>query len=237
MLKLTNVHAYYGNRHIIKGINLHIQGNAIVTLIGTNGVGKSTLLNSICGLVDSITGSIGFKGNEIGHLPSYKIAKMGISYVPERRQLFRGLTTWENLQMGSYARRDPAGVKEDLEWVLKLFPILKERKIQMAESLSGGEQQMLAVSRALMSRPKLLLLDEPSLGLAPILIEAIFEVFKEINANGTAILLVEQNARKALAVASEGYVMEGGVIALHGQAEELMSNEQVQMLYLGVQRR
>ena len=139
--------------------------------------------------------------------------------------------------MGSYARRDPAGVKEDLEWVLKLFPILKERKIQMAESLSGGEQQMLAVSRALMSRPKLLLLDEPSLGLAPILIEAIFEVFKEINANGTAILLVEQNARKALAVASEGYVMEGGVIALHGQAEELMSNEQVQMLYLGVQRR
>ena len=234
MLKLEDIHTYYGNIHAIKGLSLKVKQGEIVTLIGSNGAGKSTTLMSISGITRPRTGKIFFQGIEITHALTDKIVSMGITQVPEGRMIFPRLTVYENLLMGAYLRKDRKGIKMDEEHAFELFPILKERRKQAGGTLSGGEQQMLAIARALMARPKLLLLDEPSLGLAPIVVENIFEVITRINADGTTILLVEQNAQMALQIAHKGYVLETGKIILEGTAQELMENPSVQDAYLGI---
>jgi branched-chain amino acid transport system ATP-binding protein len=233
ILRLDDVHTYYGSIHALKGISLEVREGEVVTLIGANGAGKSTTLRSINGLNHPRQGSIRFRERDITGDPPHSIVKMGISQSPEGRRLFPHMSVLENLEMGAFQRTDKANFSDDLERVYTLFPRLNERKTQKAGTLSGGEQQMVAIGRALMARPKLLLLDEPSMGLAPILVERIFETIKEINEQGTPILLVEQNALMALDVASRGYVMETGHIALHGDATELRTNEQVRKTYLG----
>jgi branched-chain amino acid transport system ATP-binding protein len=233
ILRLDDVHTYYGSIHALKGISLEVREGEVVTLIGANGAGKSTTLRSINGLNHPRQGSIRFRERDITGDPPHSIVKMGISQSPEGRRLFPHMSVLENLEMGAFQRTDKANFSDDLERVYTLFPRLNERKTQKAGTLSGGEQQMVAIGRALMARPKLLLLDEPSMGLAPILVERIFETIKEINEQGTPILLVEQNALMALDVASRGYVMETGHIALHGDAKELRMNEQVRKTYLG----
>jgi branched-chain amino acid transport system ATP-binding protein len=233
MLVLTDVHTYYGSIHAVKGIDLEVHEGEIVTLIGANGAGKSTTLRSINGLNHPREGTIRFQGRDITDTPAHDVVKAGISQSPEGRKLFPHMSVLENLELGAFQRADRHGLRQDLERVYELFPRLSERKRQKAGTLSGGEQQMVAIGRALMARPKLLMLDEPSMGLAPIFVEKIFEIIKEINEQGTPILLVEQNALMALDVANRGYVMETGKIALRGNARELRSNEQVRKTYLG----
>lgn len=233
LLELNDVHTYYGNIHALKGISFSVDKGEMVTLIGANGAGKTTTLNTICGLLKPRQGSIYLEGEPLHELPPHQIVMKGISQAPEGRKIFGRLTARENLEMGAYARTDKAAIKEDMERVFTLFPVLKERQKQVAGTLSGGEQQMLCIGRALMSSPKIFLLDEPSMGLAPILVEAIFETIQSINRQGTTILLVEQNALMALSIAHRGYVLEVGEIALSGSAEELVRDERVKKAYLG----
>ena len=233
ILELQDVHTYYGAIHALKGISLEVREGEIVTLIGANGAGKSTTLRSINGLNHPRMGTIRFQGREITDTPPHVIVKMGVAQSPEGRRLFPRMSVLENLEMGAFQRADRAGMAEDLERVYALFPRLHERRSQKAGTLSGGEQQMCAIGRALMARPKLLMLDEPSMGLAPILVEKIFEIVHEINEQGTPILLVEQNALMALDAAHRGYVLETGRVALEGPAKELRQNEQVRKTYLG----
>jgi branched-chain amino acid transport system ATP-binding protein len=234
ILRVDDIHTYYGAIHAIKGVTLEVRDGEIVTLIGANGAGKSTTLRSINGLNRPREGTISFKGEDITNRPAHDIVKMGISQSPEGRRLFPHMTVLENLEMGAFQREDKANFPEDMDRVYHLFPRLAERKAQKAGTLSGGEQQMVAIGRALMARPKLLMLDEPSMGLAPIFVEKIFEIVVEINQQGTPILLVEQNALMALDVAKRGYVMETGVIALTDDAAKLRENDQVQKAYLGI---
>ncbi len=233
LLELTDVHTYYGTIHALKGISLNVREGEIVTLIGSNGAGKSTTLRSINGLNHPRAGTIVFSGEEITERPAHEIVKMGISQSPEGRRIFPRMSVTENLEMGAYQREKGPEVGEDLERVYTLFPRLHERRSQKGGTLSGGEQQMLAIGRALMARPKLLLLDEPSMGLAPIFVERIFEIVVEINKQGTPVLLVEQNALMALEVANRGYVLETGTVALADDAKALRENEQVRKAYLG----
>jgi branched-chain amino acid transport system ATP-binding protein len=233
VLDVDGIEAFYGSIQALKGISLHVREGEIVTLIGANGAGKSTTLRAINGLVHPRRGTIRFRGEEITRTPPHEIVRRGISQSPEGRRLFPRMTVLENLEMGAYQRSEQPGFEEDLERVFLLFPRLAERRTQKAGTLSGGEQQMCAIGRALMARPKLLMLDEPSMGLAPILVQKIFEIIVEINRQGTPILLVEQNALMALEVASRGYVLETGRIALADEAEALRANEQVRKTYLG----
>jgi branched-chain amino acid transport system ATP-binding protein len=233
ILKLDDVHTYYGTIHALKGISIDVREGEIVTLIGANGAGKSTTLRSINGLNHPSEGTIVFQDKDITDTPPHEIVRMGISQSPEGRRVFSRMSVLENLEMGAYQREDRKEIREDLQRVYSLFPRLEERKAQKAGTLSGGEQQMLAIGRALMARPKLLLLDEPSMGLAPIFVEKIFEIVKEINEQGTPILLVEQNALMALDAADRGYVLETGHVALADDAKALRQNEQVRKTYLG----
>jgi len=234
ILEIEGLHVYYGAIHAIKGISLKVEPGKIVTLIGANGAGKTTTLSTIAGLIKPRRGKIIYNGQEIQGLPPHAINRMGICLVPEGRRIFPNLTVMENLMMGAYNRKDKNGVKQDLEWVFSLFPRLAERKNQLGGTLSGGEQQMLAISRGLMSRPKVMMMDEPSLGLAPILVEEVFEIIKKINKEGVTILLVEQNAVGALKISDYGYVLETGNITLEGHSKELLANEQVKKAYLGL---
>ncbi|MGZ8493882.1 MAG: ABC transporter ATP-binding protein [Gemmatirosa sp.] len=233
LLQLDDVHTYYGTIHALKGVSIEVRDGEIVTLIGANGAGKSTTLRSINGLNHPREGSIRFGGEDITERPAHEIVKLGIAQSPEGRRVFPRMSVSENLEMGAYQRDDRSEIREDTERVYGLFPRLKERVQQRAGTLSGGEQQMLAIGRALMARPKLLLLDEPSMGLAPIFVDKIFEIIREINAQGTTVLLVEQNALMALDTAHRGYVMETGRIALADDAKALRENEQVRKTYLG----
>ncbi len=235
MLKLQNVQAGYGNILAIKDVSLEINEGEIIILIGANGAGKSTTLMTICGVVSSRAGKISFLGEEIQDKEPDEIVRMGICQVPEGRHIFPLLTVKENLDMGAFLRSDHQEIKKDIEYVFDLFPILAERKNQDGGTLSGGEQQMLAMSRALMARPKLMLLDEPSMGLAPLVIKQVFEIIKKINKeSGTTIFLVEQNANQALHIADRGYVMENGKITIAGRADELLGNTEIQKAYLGI---
>jgi branched-chain amino acid transport system ATP-binding protein len=233
ILKLDDVHTYYGSIHALKGVSLEVDEGEIVTLIGANGAGKSTTLRSINGLNHPRKGTITFQGENITSEAPHNIVKNGIAQAPEGRKLFPRMTVVENLEMGAFQRTDKQGIKEDMDHVFTLFPRLAERKTQKAGTMSGGEQQMCAIGRAMMARPKLLLLDEPSMGLAPVLVERIFETLVEINNEGTPILLVEQNALMALEVAKRGYVLETGRVALADDAKSLRENEQVRKTYLG----
>jgi branched-chain amino acid transport system ATP-binding protein len=235
MLELKDVHSYYGNIHALKGISFTVDDGEIVTLIGANGAGKSTTMRTIQGLLRPRHGTVLLNGVALEKLPTDKIVEQGVSQAPEGRQIFPRMSVLENLQMGAYQRKDKDGIQKDMDRVFELFPRLKERIKQAGGTLSGGEQQMLAIGRAMMARPKVLMLDEPSMGLAPILVEQIFDIITEINSQGTTILLVEQNAMMALSVAKRGYVLETGHIVLEGSADELMNNKQVQDTYLGVQ--
>ncbi|MGI6413449.1 MAG: ABC transporter ATP-binding protein [Syntrophomonadaceae bacterium] len=233
MLKVKNIDVYYGAIHALKQLSLEIEQGSIVTLIGANGAGKTTTLKTISGLLRPKRGEVIFKGEEISKLPPEKVVEKGISQVPEGRRVFSSLTVLENLELGAYLRKDKKGIAEDMENVFFRFPRLKERRKQLAGTLSGGEQQMLAIGRALMARPELLLMDEPSMGLAPLLVKEIFEIIKDINKKGTTILLVEQNANIALSIADKAYVLETGEIALQGPARELINSEKVKQAYLG----
>ena len=235
LLSVEGIHSYYGAIHALKGVTLEVRQGEIVTLIGANGAGKSSTLRSINGLPSPKVrdGRIVFDGQEITHRPGHEIVKLGVAQSPEGRRLFPRMTVVENLEMGAFQRSDKSGLKEDLERVFSLFPRLAERKTQKAGTMSGGEQQMCAIGRALMARPKLVLLDEPSMGLAPIFVERIFETIVEINRQGTAVLLVEQNALMALDVASRGYVLEIGQVVLSGPAQDLRKDEKVRKAYLG----
>jgi branched-chain amino acid transport system ATP-binding protein len=235
MLKISNIKTFYGNINALKNVNIEISEGDIVTLIGANGAGKTTTLMSISGLVPPRSGEITFKGKSIHKKTPDEIVAMGISQVPEGRRIFPYLTVTENLDMGAFLRSDKANIKTDMDYLFSLFPILAERRNQAGGTLSGGEQQMLAISRALMAKPRLLLLDEPSLGLAPLVIKQIFEIIRKINKeNNTTIFLVEQNANLALKVANKGYVMENGKIILQDTAKNLLSNDEVQKAYLGM---
>ena len=233
MLKVDNIDVYYGAIHAIKGISIEVPKGEIVTLVGSNGAGKSTTLRTISGLMKPKNGTILFEDKNIVGVPAHKIVGMGLCQVPEGRHVFAYMSVMENLELGAYLRNDKDGIARDLEDVFKKFPRLLERKDQISGTLSGGEQQMLAMGRALMSRPRLLLLDEPSMGLAPLLVKEIFNIIKEINESGTTVLLVEQNANMALSIADKAYVLETGRIALAGTAQELASSEAVRKAYLG----
>ena len=233
MLNIQGINVYYGAIHAIKGISLTVNQGEIVTLIGANGAGKSTTLRTISGLLKPKTGSITFQGQDIAGTPAHKIVGLGISQVPEGRRIFTELTVMENLDLGAFIRKDKDGIAADKKRVFELFPRLEERQDQVAGTLSGGEQQMLAMGRALMSRPKLLLLDEPSMGLAPLLIKEIFNIIVDINKSGTTVLLVEQNANMALSIANRAYVLETGRITLSGKAQDLAASEDVRKAYLG----
>ena len=232
ILKVDDINVYYGSIHAIKGISFEVEEGEVVTLIGANGAGKSTTLNTISGLLRSKTGSIEFMGQSLAKVPSHKIVERGLALVPEGRRIFLQMTVQENLEMGAFTQKG-GETQQDLEKIYALFPRLKERLKQMAGTLSGGEQQMLAMGRALMSHPKLLMLDEPSMGLAPILVDQIFDIISELNKAGTTILLVEQNAQMALSVANRGYVLETGRITLTGPGGELLEDEGVKKAYLG----
>lgn len=235
MLELRNVSAAYGNIQVLHNIDIEINSGEIITLIGANGAGKSTILMAISGIVPVRSGKILFEGKSIHTLSPDKLVAQGICQVPEGRHIFPALTVQENLDMGAFLRNDSEGIKEDLDYVFSLFPILAERRSQDGGTLSGGEQQMLAMSRALMARPKLLLLDEPSMGLAPLIIKQIFEIVKKINKDhNTTIFLVEQNANQALHIADRGYVIENGVITISDSAENLLHNQDIQKAYLGI---
>ncbi len=233
LLKVESIHAYYGNIHALHGISLHIDEGEIVTLIGSNGAGKTTIIRSISGIMHPREGSIILDGEPIHQVPAHALVSKGISQSPEGRRIFPRLTVLDNLEMGAFHRNDRPGIKADIEMVYGLFPRLKERTKQYAGTLSGGEQQMLAMGRALMARPRLLLLDEPSMGLAPVLVENIFEIIQRINKQGMTVLLVEQNALMALEVANRGYVLQSGRIVLADSAQNLIQNEIVRKVYLG----
>ena len=233
MLEVKDLHVSYGGIRALRGVDLEVPDGKIVTLIGANGAGKSTLLRTISGLVKAESGSIRYDGKELIGMSINKILENGIAMVPEGRRVFTNLTVLENLKIGAYLRKDKEGIEKDIQWVYELFPRLQERSWQMAGTLSGGEQQMLAVGRALMSRPKLMMMDEPSLGLAPLVVKGIFEIIREINNQGVTVLLVEQNANMALKTADLAYVLETGEITLHGTGAELLVNEAVKRAYLG----
>ena len=233
MLDIKDINVYYGAIHAIKGISLTVNEGEIVTLIGANGAGKSTTLRTISGLLKPKTGSIEFLGQNIAGMPAHQIVKEGISQVPEGRRIFAEMTVIENLELGAFIRTDKEAIDEDMQMVFRRFPRLEERREQLAGTLSGGEQQMLAMGRALMSRPKLLLLDEPSMGLAPLLIKEIFSIIQDINKAGTTVLLVEQNANMALSIANRAYVLETGRITISGDAKELAASEDIRKAYLG----
>jgi len=234
MLDVQNVHTYYGNIHALKGVSLNVNEGEIVTLIGANGAGKSTLLKTISGLLKPREGAVRLNGKDLRALPAHEVIGQGVVMVPEGRHVFAALTVMENLEMGAYSRNDRAAIASDILKVFELFPRLKERKNQPAGTLSGGEQQMLALGRALMGRPRVLLLDEPSMGLAPVLVDFVFETIRQLHADGTTILLVEQNARMALQVADRGYVLQSGEVVLSDSAEKLRANEMVRKAYLGI---
>ncbi len=236
MLEIKELRTFHGRKiEALRGVSLTISPGEIVALIGGNGAGKSTLLRSISGLLPPDSGDIIFQGRTIARRPAHRVAALGVVYVPEGRHVFPRLTVLENLEMGAFLRRERAAILEDLERMFQLFPILRDRQKQLASTLSGGEQQMLAIGRALMSRPKLLMLDEPSMGLAPLMVEKIFSVIQEIHRQGMTLLMVEQNARKALQIAQRAYVLETGKIVLHGPAADLLHNPQVQHAYLGIE--
>jgi len=235
LLEVRDVHSYYGNIHALKGLSITVEEGEIVTLIGSNGAGKTTTLRTICGVIKPRQGSVSLEGEDLETFKIHEIVYKGVALVPEGRRIFSRLTVYENLEMGAYHRTDIASVAEDFDRVFVLFPRLKERRNQVAGTLSGGEQQMLATGRALMAHPRLMLLDEPSMGLAPVLVESIFETIQEINREGTTILLVEQNAHMALQVAHRGYVLQTGEIVLDGTAEALRNNPMVQKSYLGIE--
>lgn len=233
LLAVNDIHTYYGHIHALKGISITVEKGEVVTLIGANGAGKTTTLKTISGLLRPREGTIELEGERISGQPAHVIVGKGIGQSPEGRQIFTRLTVLENLEMGAYSRQDKEGIKKDLDHVFQLFPRLAERRAQTGGTLSGGEQQMLAMGRALMTRPRILLLDEPSMGLAPVLVDTIFDIIKALNTEGVTILLVEQNAARALSVANRGYVLETGRIIIQGNAQELAANEEVRKAYLG----
>jgi len=233
VLEVNNIDVYYGAIYALKNLSITVEKGSIVTLIGANGAGKTTTLKTISGLIKPKSGYIKFKDIDITKIPPEKIVGMGISQVPEGRRVFASMSVMENLEMGAYLRKDKRGIEDDLENIFTRFPRLKERRKQLAGTLSGGEQQMLAIGRALMARPELMLMDEPSMGLAPLLVKEIFEIIKDINSKGTTILLVEQNAKMALSIASKAYVIETGEIVLSGSAQELLNSDEVKKAYLG----
>jgi branched-chain amino acid transport system ATP-binding protein len=233
MLEVNDIHSYYGNIEAVKGISLTVDKGEIVTLIGANGAGKTTTLKTISGMMHPTHGSIILDGEHIEHTPPHKIVTKGIGQSPEGRRIFGALTVLENLEMGAFARNDKVAIQKDLDFVFSMFPRLAERRKQLGGTLSGGEQQMLAMGRAMMTRPRVLMLDEPSMGLAPVLVEAIFDIIQKLNEEGTTILLVEQNAAKALQVANRGYVIQTGQIVLKDNAASLRKNEMVRKAYLG----
>lgn len=235
MLEVNDIHTYYGNIHALKGISITVEEGEIVSLIGANGAGKTTTLRTISGLIRPRSGSVIIEGEDISNYSAHQLVYKGIAMVPEGRGVFTRLTVQENMDMGAFSRDDRQGIQQDLDRVFTLFPRLKERRNQVAGTLSGGEQQMLATGRALMSHPRLLLMDEPSMGLAPILVESIFETIKDINKEGTTVLLVEQNATMALSVANRGYVLQTGEIVLQDSASNLRANEMVKKAYLGIE--
>lgn len=233
MLKIDNINVYYGSIHALKGVSLEVNEGEIVTLIGANGAGKSTLLKTLSGLLKPKEGSISYLNSSIAGKPAQDIVKAGISHVPEGRRVFAEMSVEENIELGAFLRKDKAGIQQDFQKVYEIFPRLHERRKQSAGTLSGGEQQMLAMGRAIMARPRLLLLDEPSMGLAPLMVKTIFQVVKDINKEGTTILLVEQNANMALSIANRAYVIETGRVILSGTAEELQASEEIKNAYLG----
>ena len=233
MLEVKNLEVYYGVIQAIKGISFEVNEGEVIALIGANGAGKTTTLQTITGMLQPKAGEIIFEGKDISKIPGHKIVSMGMAHVPEGRRVFAELSVYENLKLGAYTRKDKKEIEETLARVYKSFPRLEERKKQLAGTLSGGEQQMLAMGRALMSKPKIILMDEPSMGLSPILVEEIFHIIREISASGTTVLLVEQNAKKALAIADRAYVLETGNIVLSGDAKEMMNNDSIKKEYLG----
>ncbi len=233
MLRVENVEVYYGVIKAIKGVSFEVNQGEIIALIGSNGAGKTTMLHTITGLISPKNGSIYLEGTDITKVPAHKIVSMGMAHVPEGRRIFQELTVYENLQLGAFILKDKKQIEKNLKYVYDHFPRLKERKNQVAGTLSGGEQQMLAMGRALMSNPKIILMDEPSMGLSPILVSEIFQIIKEVSADGTTVLLVEQNAKKALSIADRAYVLETGKIVLSGDAKELMNDESIKKAYLG----
>ena len=233
MLKVTDLQVYYGVIQALKGISFEVNEGEVISLIGANGAGKTTILHTVTGLINQKAGKIEFEGKDISHTPAYKIVAEGMAHVPEGRRVFAELSVYDNLMMGAYTRKDKKEIAETLAMVYKRFPRLEERKKQMAGTLSGGEQQMLAMGRALMSKPKIILMDEPSMGLSPIFVNEIFDIIKAVSASGTTVLLVEQNAKKALSIADRAYVLETGNIILEGDAKVLMNDERVKKAYLG----
>lgn len=233
MLEVKNLHVHYGVIEAIKGINFEVNKGEVIALIGANGAGKTTILHTVSGLIAPTKGSVIFEGKDITKVPGHKIVTMGMAHVPEGRRVFQELTVLQNLKMGAYTRKDKKEIEETLENVYKRFPRLAERKNQLAGTLSGGEQQMLAMGRALMSHPSIILMDEPSMGLSPIFVNEIFDIIKEVSSQGTTVLLVEQNAKKALSIANRAYVLETGKITLSGDAHELMNNDAIKKAYLG----
>ena len=233
MLKVNDLQVYYGVIQALKGISFEVNEGEVIALIGANGAGKTTILHTITGLIEAKAGSVEFEGKDITKMPGHKIVTLGMAHVPEGRRVFADLTVYENLKMGAYTRTDKNEIAESLAMVYKRFPRLEERKNQLAGTLSGGEQQMLAMGRALMSKPKIILMDEPSMGLSPIFVNEIFDIIREVSEAGTTVLLVEQNAKKALSIADRAYVLETGKIVLEGNAQELMNDESVKKAYLG----
>ena len=233
LLSVNDINVYYGPIHAIKGISFEVNEGEVIALIGANGAGKTTILHTVTGLINQKAGKIEFEGKDISHTPAYKIVAEGMAHVPEGRRVFGELSVYDNLMMGAYTRKDKKEIAETLAMVYKRFPRLEERKKQMAGTLSGGEQQMLAMGRALMSKPKIILMDEPSMGLSPIFVNEIFDIIKAVSASGTTVLLVEQNAKKALSIADRAYVLETGNIILEGDAKVLMNDERVKKAYLG----
>lgn len=233
MLEVKDLEVYYGVIQAIKGISFHVEEGEVIALIGANGAGKTTTLQTITGMLNAQAGSIQFEGTELTKIPGHKIVSMGMAHVPEGRRVFAQLSVLENLKLGAYTRKDKTEIEESLKRVYKSFPRLEERKNQLAGTLSGGEQQMLAMGRALMSKPRIVLMDEPSMGLSPIFVEEIFNIIKEISAEGTTVLLVEQNAKKTLSIADRAYVLETGKIVLEGDAKDLLNDESIKKAYLG----
>ena len=233
MLEIKDIEVYYGMIQAIKGVSFEVNEGEVVSLIGTNGAGKTTILHTITGLISPKKGSVIFEGKDITKIPAHKIVSLGMAHVPEGRRVFAELSVYENLRMGAYTRKDKAEIAKTLEMVYKRFPRLEERKNQLAGTLSGGEQQMLAMGRALMSHPKIIVMDEPSMGLSPIFVNEVFDIIKEVSASGTTVLLVEQNAKKALSIADRAYVLETGKIVLEGDAKVLMNDESIKKAYLG----
>ncbi|MEF2805135.1 MAG: ABC transporter ATP-binding protein [Massilistercora timonensis] len=233
MLTIKDLEVYYGVIQAIKGVSFEVNQGEVIALIGANGAGKTTILHTITGLLAPKNGSVVFEGKELTKMPAHKIVSLGMAHVPEGRRVFADLSVYENLRMGAYTRKDRNEIEETLEKVYQRFPRLKERRNQMAGTLSGGEQQMLAMGRALMSKPKILLMDEPSMGLSPIMVNEIFSIIQEVSDSGTTVLLVEQNAKKALSIADRGYVLETGNIVLEGKASDLLNNDSIKKAYLG----